>query len=104
MAVSVLCLFLTVSWFGLRSAIVAFPGHIHLLFYNQVHVCRYAPISALTFSTLVSNKSTEDVKSANLCKRRVQCSMQAVPTYPCLMAYDYIFEIFTFSKQAFNDL
>ena len=29
-AVSVLCLFLVVSWVGLQCVIVAFPGHIHL--------------------------------------------------------------------------
>ena len=30
MAVYVLCLFLMVPWIGLRSVIVAFPGHTHL--------------------------------------------------------------------------
>ena len=30
MAVYVLCLFLMVLWIGLRSVIVAFPGHTHL--------------------------------------------------------------------------
>ena len=32
LAVSVLCLFLTVPWVGLQCVIVAFPGHSHLLF------------------------------------------------------------------------
>ena len=31
-AASFLCLFLVMSWVGLWSVIVAFPGHIHLLF------------------------------------------------------------------------
>ena len=31
-AISVLCLFLAVSWAGLWSVIVAFPGHTHLHF------------------------------------------------------------------------
>ena len=31
MAVSVLCLFLTVPWIGLQSVIVTFPGNTHLL-------------------------------------------------------------------------
>ena len=30
-AVSVLCLFLTVPWAGLQSVIVGFPGHTYLL-------------------------------------------------------------------------
>ena len=32
MAVSVLCLFLNVSWVGLQCMIMALPGHNHLLF------------------------------------------------------------------------
>ena len=32
MAYSVLCLFLAVLWVGLFSMILAFPGHIHMLF------------------------------------------------------------------------
>ena len=32
-AVSVLCLFLAVTWVGLLSVIVPFPGHTHLLLY-----------------------------------------------------------------------
>ena len=31
-AVSVLCLFLTVMWVGLQCVIVTFPGHTHLLY------------------------------------------------------------------------
>ena len=31
-AVSVLCLFLTMPWFGLQCVIVIFPGHTHVLY------------------------------------------------------------------------
>ena len=30
-AVCVLCLFLAVTWVGLQSVILSFPGHTHLL-------------------------------------------------------------------------
>ena len=35
-AVSVLCLFLTVSWVGLQCVIVAFPGHTHFFPFKAV--------------------------------------------------------------------
>ena len=38
-AVSVLCLFLTVPWNDLWSVIVAFPGHTHLLFEPSNNNC-----------------------------------------------------------------
>ena len=35
-SVSVLWLFVTVSWVGLQSAIVVFPDHTHLLFNSSI--------------------------------------------------------------------
>ena len=39
MAICVICLFLTVSWVGLGSVIVAFPFHSHLRFqYSRLYL------------------------------------------------------------------
>ena len=37
MAVNVLCLL--VRWVGLQSMVVAFPGHIHVLFSSYIFLC-----------------------------------------------------------------
>ena len=37
-AVIVLCLFLTVSWVGLWSAVVAFPGNTHIFFVLSINL------------------------------------------------------------------
>ena len=38
--VSVLWLFVTVSWVGLQSAIVVFPDHTHSLLYNHLNMSK----------------------------------------------------------------
>ena len=51
MAISVLCLFLMVSWVGLHCVIVAFLGHTHLLFNSVTSV--YCVSSSCTWYVVV---------------------------------------------------
>ena len=50
MAVSVLCLFLMVSWVGLQCIIVALPGHTHFYF---VMSCCHVAVGALCLFLMV---------------------------------------------------
>ena len=50
-----MCLFLAVLWVGLRSVVVAFPGHTHLLF-NRVLILK-TNYTRIDISTKLSNGS-----------------------------------------------
>ena len=49
MTVSVLWLFLTVSWVGLQCVIVLYPDHTHLYFKVSVDICDGSPIVHVCF-------------------------------------------------------
>ena len=66
MAVSVLRLFLTVTWVGLLSVIVTFHGHSHLLFYSgQV---RLKPETSWNVEILHVANLTTPLAQNRLCK------------------------------------
>ena len=53
-AVSVLCLFLTVLWFGLVCVIVVFPDHTHLLFQESTMIMRIHLINSKSQSDAIT--------------------------------------------------